>query len=424
MKFQVLNGKKKITKDKSFDNKLKFQKASKKFTNLSFSQKNEPFQRHLPYYNFGYFPIDILEVNKIEEKKDPNKSNEDNYHTIITERKEKIKKVKEKMKLLYDKKPKILEALNDAYENINKEKKNIISKIYKIKDYDCLIDNLKKELINIRKEKNVILNKRDVQKKLYELSINTKPEEIILVAQEVGKEKDLLSNMKTDKDKIKNKILDEEIKIKNKIQEINDEKLKEEKLIQEKNIIKEEYDKVNKIAINDNKYCHENFFSLLIFFPYFKNVAFISNSNEKLIEKKENEGNFEENKIITEEEINYDIEKENINDIIYLINQRENGDKNINFKILKDRRTLQINPKEKYKFKKIFSTINNNYIAEPWTEQKYHLLKLSTINSYFNEFNMTAISNNYFIIYFLQNIDKTSLNSELFKLFQKLENNE
>ena len=37
---------------------------------------------------------------------------------------------------------------------------------------------------------------------------------------------------------------------------------------------------------------------------------------------------------------------------------------------------------------------------------------------------MTAISNNYFIIYFLPNIDKTSVNNELFKLFQKLKNNE
>ena len=37
---------------------------------------------------------------------------------------------------------------------------------------------------------------------------------------------------------------------------------------------------------------------------------------------------------------------------------------------------------------------------------------------------MTAISDNYFIIYLVPNIDKTTINNELFKLFQKLKNNE
>jgi hypothetical protein len=85
---------------------------------------------------------------------------------------------------------------------------------------------------------------------------------------------------------------------------------------------------------------------------------------------------------------------------------------------------LQINQKEKYQFNKIFSIINNKYIAEPWNYNKYSSLKLSTINSYFNEFNMTAISNNYFIIYLIPTFDKTSINIELFKLFQKLKKNE
>ena len=427
-KKKTQKGKKKISKDKSFDEKLKPQNPSK-ITSVSFSQKYEPFQRQLPYYNFGYFPVNILEIKKFEEKVDSKKSKEDDYHTNIAIRKEKIRKVNERIKNLYDKKEKILKALEEPYENIRKEKKNIISKINEIKDYEYLIDILKKDLINIQKLKEEISTKKEAKKKLYEASLHTNSNEIILFTQKLVEEKNNLSYMKINKDEIKNKISNEEININNKIQEINNEKLKEEKLIQEKNIIKEEYNKINKIAINDNKFCHDNFYSLLTFFPYFKNVAFISNSNKNIFEdnkiENENENNYDENKIITEEEINYDIEKENINNIIYLIKQKENGDKNINFKILKDRRTLQINSKEKYKFKKIFSIINNNYIAEPWTDQKYNLLKLSTINSYFNEFNMTAISNNYFIIYFSPNIDKVSLNNnELFKLFQKLKNNE
>ena len=62
-----------------------------------------------------------------------------------------------------------------------------------------------------------------------------------------------------------------------------------------------------------------------------------------------------ENKKITEKQINNDIEKEDTKNIKYLSE---------NFQILKDRRTLQICLKEKYKFKKIFSIINNNYISE------------------------------------------------------------
>ena len=75
---------------------------------------------------------------------------------------------------------------------------------------------------------------------------------------------------------------------------------------------------------------------------------------------------------------------------------------------------MQICLKEKYKFKKIFSIINNNYISELWNEKKINSLKLSTINSYFNEFYMTAINNNYFVIYFSSDLDKTSLNNEFF----------
>ena len=426
-KKKLLYGKNKISKDKNLDEKPIYQNPSK-ITNSSFSQDYESFHKQIPYYGFGYIPVNILEIKNFEEKTDSKKSEEADYHTIIAEKKEKIKKVNEKIKNLYDKKEGILETLKEPYEKIRKVKKNIISKIYEIKDYEYLINNLKNDLINIQKLSEKLQTEKEKKKKLFERYSNQKSEEILLFAQKLEEEKNNLSNMKIKKDENKKKILDEEINVKNKIQEINDEKLKQEKLIQEKNKLKEEYEKVNKVAINDNKFCHDNFYSLLTFFPYFKNVAFISNSNEKIIEENKNEnenvGNFDENKIITEEEINYDIEKENIQNIKNLINQKENSDKNVNFKILKDRRTLQINPKEKYKFKKIFSIINNNYIAEPWTYEKYNSLKLSTINGYFNEFNMTAISNNYFIIYFLPNIDKTTINNELFKLFQKLKNNE
>ena len=273
-KKKMLKGKKKISKDKISDENSFHQNPSK-ITSSSFSQKDEPFQTQLPYDSFDYFPVNILEIKNFEEKKDSKKSEEPDYHTIITEKKEKIKKVNERIKNLYDKKEKILEILKEPYKNIRRVKKNIISKIYEIKDYEYLINNLKNDLINIQKLNEKLLTEKETKKKLFEKYSNQNSEEIILLGQKLVEEKNNLSNMKIKKDENKKKILDEEINIKNKIQEINDEKLKQEKLIQEKNKLKEEYEKVAKIAINDNKFCHDNFYSLLTFFPYFKNVAFI-----------------------------------------------------------------------------------------------------------------------------------------------------
>ena len=51
----------------------------------------------------------------------------------------------------------------------------------------------------------------------------------------------------------------------------------------------------------------------------------------------------DDNKMIIDEKSIEDIENENIKKIKELIKQKEEHDKNINFKILKDRRTLQIN---------------------------------------------------------------------------------
>jgi hypothetical protein len=426
-KKKINKGRMKVSKNKSFEKELKFQKPTK-ITNFSLPHKEEHSMKlfsRISYHNYGYIPVNIFEVKKLEKKEESKGKQEKDYSQKVSEIKEKMDKAKSQVNELVSKEKKILELFKEIEEKINYEKNKIVSKINKIKNEEIIIESLKNETKMLEDEVKKSEMKKNVQKQLNKTP--PKPsKEIILFYQEIDKEKNNLSNMKAKKDKNEEDISIEEQNIQIKSQAINDEQNKKMELIQKKNELKEQYEKANKIAINDNKFCHDNFYSLLTFFPYLKNVAFISNHNddEEKADGIENLTEIDINKIITDEEINEDIEKENINNIKLLIDQRENSDKNINFKILKDRRTLQINPKEKYKFKKIFSTINNNYNAEPWNKTKISELKLSTINSYFNEFNMTSISNNYFIIYFIPKIEKTSTSDEIFKLFEKLKNNE
>ena len=417
-KKKIYNGKMKISKNKIIEKEPNSQKTI--FSELS-------------YHNFGYFPLNIFEVKEFKERKDSKNMQEDNYHQTIFELKEKMDQARNQVNDLVSKKIKILEFLKEIQNNINLKKNGIVSKINKIKDEEIIIEDLREEKKKLESDFEKSEMKKKVQKKLYESAVQSKSNEIILLLQEIDKEKNNLLNMESKKDEAKKDIITEEQAISLKYQSIHNEQEQKMELIKKKNELKEQYDKVNKIAIKDNRFCHDNFYSLLIFFPYYKNVAFISSdNNENNKENKEKNDLIEIdinketdiNKIITEEEINEDIEKENIKNIKLLIKQRENCDKNINFKILKDRRTLQINPKEKYKFKKIFSTINNNYIAEPWNEIKFTSLKFYTINSYFNEFNMTTINNNYFIIYFIPKIEKVSIDNEIFKIFVKLKNSE
>ena len=426
-----INRKKKIknkTKKKfiSMDEKPKTKKMSTK-TNLSFSKGYNPMQ--LVLESFGQTPCDIYEFENLINDKNTNTPQEDDYYQIISKKREEIKEIDKQINEQLSKAPEFLKIMKEIKENIDLDEKQCILKNNEKQNALNMLDILQKELNELEKEQKIYKKENDEQRKKYENSVQIKSNEIVTCLNDIEKEKIILSNMKNKNEENKNIIPNILNNIQKKELEINEEKQEKEKKNEIKNSLKQEYEKVNKIAINDNIFCHNNFFSLLTFFPYFKNVAFISNNNiinngnenQILIEEKKDINNIDENKIIIDEEME---NNEFIKNIKNLLNQKDNSNKNVNFKILKDRRTLQINLKEKYKFKKIFSVIDNDYIAEPWTVHKYTSLKLSTINSYFNEFNMTAISNNYFIIYFVPNLDKTSLNNELHKLYQKLKNNE
>ena len=420
-KKKTFNGKRKVGNDRSFEEKKAIKKLPK-ITSTSFSKNTEP--KHLSNYNIGYCPIYLYDGN-IKNFENKTKIKEDNYLQSISEKMDKLKQLNREIDVQTSKKDNILEFLKEIDINISNMKKIILEKNNEYNYQDIIIGNINQALSSLKMDENKCTMHRDAQKKIYENTINNKPNDILNSIQEIEKEKNILSNMQIENNENKKKIPISINNIQNKEQEINEELLEKEKKIQEKKNLKEQYDKVNQIAINDNKFCHDNFYSLLTFFPYYKNVAFINYNNKDVLNKETEEKKvFDENRIITEEELENDFEKENLENIKIILNQRENYDKSFPFKILKDRRTLQINLKEKYKFKKIFSIINNNYIAEPWDQIKYTSLKLSTINSYFNEFNMTAISNNYFVIYFVPILDKISIDNVVYKLYQKIKNNE
>lgn len=415
------NGKQKAKRNEEEEKKRKTQKISKPKHQLS--EKNT---RILPLLSFHKYKTNLVEYDHLLSIENKEKQ-EDNYQEIMSEKRERIKNLDQNINEEVNIEKQLIEFYNEIMENNKKIKKKILSKVNKINEDKESLEILKNEYIQIEQMLKECQEKKDIKKKTYEKSLQTKSDNIISLLKDIENEKNKLSKGQDENIQSRNKIPEVISNIQIKEQEINEEKLSLEKRTENKNALKEQFDKVNKISTNDNKFCHDNFYSSLIFFPYFKNVAFITNkenngTNDIIVDDTNN--NFDENRIIIDEEIEDEIEKENITNIKLVLEQKENRNKNVCFKILKDRRTLQINAKEKYKFKKIFSIINNNYVAEPWDSTRFFNLKLSTINSYFNEFNMTAISNNYFIIYFVTNIDKTSLNSELFHIYQKLKNNE
>ena len=420
------NGKQKANRVDEEEKKRKTQKVSKpKYPLL------ERKTRILPLLSFHKYKTNLVEYDHLLSIENKEKQ-EDNYQDIISEKRERIKIIDQNINEEVNSEKQLIELYNEIMENNKKIKEKIISKVNKIIEDKEIQEILKNEYTQIEQMLKECNEKKDIKKKTYEKSLQSKSNDIISLLNDLENEKIKLSKDQNENVQSRNQIPEVINSIQIKEQEINEEKITLQNRTENKNTLKEQFDKANKISINDNKFCHDNFYSSLIFFPYFKNVAFIfkneNNGTKDIIiddSKNKNEiNNIDENRIIIDEEIEDEIEKENINNIKLVLEQKENKNKNVCFKILKDRRTLQISVKEKYKFKKIFSTINNNYIAEPWNSTKYFNLKLSTINSYFNEFNMTAISNNYFIIYFVAKIDKTSLNNELFHIYQKLKNNE
>ena len=438
--YKIGGGKKKVSDFCQEEKQEKLQsKIIQKIKSSSFQKGYTQMQLKLE--DFGETPVNLCEFEYLSTKQKTLPPQEEDYFKIITEKREKRENLNKEIDEELSKVDEYKKFENEIKENTNNYEKQCFMIFKEINDELIRLEILQKQLNEIEKERKKYEMERDAKKKEYEISLQNPSNEILLCLKEIEQEEKNLLAIQKENEENKKKIPELMDILQKKEQEINEEKLKKEKQTQIRNELKEKYEIVNTIAINDNKFCHNNFFSLLTFFPYFKNVAFIWDTNLKeninINQSEEikyiNNNNsmdidMDENKIIVDEEMTRmenDIEKESINNIKYLLNQKENiNSNNYNFKILKDRRTLQINLKEKYKFKKIFSTINNNYIAEPWDNLKYTSLKLSTINSYFNEFNMTAINNNYFIIYFVQNLDKTSLNNELHKLFQKLKNND
>ena len=109
--------------------------------------------------------------------------------------------------------------------------------------------------------------------KRYENAINTKSNEILLCLQKIEDENKNLTEIKKKNNEFQNKMPEIIKQIETKEKEINEEIIKKEKQIEIKNGKKEQYDRSNHIAVNDNKFCHDNFYSLLTLFPYFKNIA-------------------------------------------------------------------------------------------------------------------------------------------------------
>ena len=417
-------GKKKIKPTESNnDDKSNNRKISKK-REISF--QNEIGQKRISLHSSNFIPTQVREEDYFKTLGNFSKKKEDNYYEIITKDRNEIKKLDDIIDEQYNNRNNIFEFLKLIEESINYENMKCIIRIDEIPKEKEKIEILKNVLKESQKQLDKSETEKNVTKKILENKETTKRQTIILTQQKIEKGKSDLHDKNNLNKKLKEKIPELIENISKFEEEIKEQENLMKELTEKKNKLREEYSKLTQLTLNDNKFCHENFFSLLPLFPYYKNVAFISAeiNKEKINNNPKIDEIYDENKIIIDEQLIDDVENEEIKNIKFLLKQKEESEKNNNYKILNDRRTLQFNPKEKYKFSKIFSIINNNYIAEPWNISKYTSLKLNTINSYFNEFNMTAISNNYFIIYFVPILDKSCLKGELYSLFQQLKNNE
>ena len=407
-------GKKKVqVNDSSFESKPPKPKVTK-IKAVSFPK--ELSKKRISLHSSNHIPLNIYEPDNDINFKNFTNIEEDNYFEITSKKREEIQKIDNEINSQFDNKNVIINFLKEIENSTNYEIKICCERIKEIYEEKNYIKKQKEKINELKRKLDECEEEKNKHKELFEQSENVVYNDIILKEKEIETEKNNLIKKQQENNELSEKIPEIKDNIIKYEEEINQEKNLYEKLTKDKNELKEKYFKINKTVINDNKFCHDNFFSLLTLFPYYKNVAFISYKNSNITEKIEN---LDDNKIIIE-----DIENEDFNNIKYMLKQKEDSERKENFRILNDRRTLQINPKEKYKFQKIFSIINNKYIAEPWNYAKYSYFKLSTINSYFNEFNMTAISNNYFIIYFVPSLDKTSTKGELYPLFQQLKNNE
>ena len=186
-KKKMYNGKKKISKDKSFDDKQKTHKASK-ITNLSCPQ-NLGQTMNLKYLNFGYIPINIYEIQKIEEKKDSKKSKEDNFYEIITKRKEEMKLAHKKIDIMMAKRKEVIDLINEIYEKIKKERNYKFGKINECKEEIMIIENLRNEIKQLEEVKEKAITQKDAKKKRYESSFQTKPDNILFTLQALGEKK-------------------------------------------------------------------------------------------------------------------------------------------------------------------------------------------------------------------------------------------
>ena len=417
-------GKRKIiSTDSSFEEKQKNQKISK---TKSISFQKEFTKKRISFHSSNYIPTQVCEIDNLINSGNNPKKKEDNYFEITDKNRKSLKEINDVIDEQYEHRKIIFDFLRQIELYKNEEDKICVKRINEIPKEMEKIDMLKNYIIKFKNDVEKLETEKKMKIKILQNENTTKRNQINLKKEDLKKEVRTLSDKKTENEKMKEKIPKLIQNISKLDEEINEQRNLMKELTEKKNKLKEEYSKINKIALNDNKFCHQNFFALLPLFPYYKNVAFISreinNENSNNITKI-NEA-IDENKIITDEQLIDDIENEDIKNIKFILKQKEESDKDIKYKILNDRRTLQFNNKEKYKFSKIFSIINNNYIAEPWNIFKYSSLKLSTINSYFDEFNMTAINNNYFIIYFVPFLDKSCLKGELFSLYQQIKNNE
>ena len=135
-KKKINKGRMKISKNKSFEKELKFQKPTKT-TNFSLPQKEEHSMKlfsRISYHNYGYIPVNIFEVKKLEKKEESKGKQEKDY----TKRDEAQRQYNQKMDNLCSELTNINNQISKHKEGNNSAKiKNELKKLERrIEEYE------------------------------------------------------------------------------------------------------------------------------------------------------------------------------------------------------------------------------------------------------------------------------------------------
>ena len=251
--------------DTNLEEKPKPEKITKKRGN---SSRNDLSQKRLSLHSSNFIPTKIPPYDNLIHLQNFSHQSDDNYFETITKRQKALKKIDDEIDDQYNNRNIVLNFLEEIDKYISLENKKCVERINEIKEEEYGMNSLKSQIDILLKDLNIKESAKLSKKKLFENRDNAHYFAIKEIEKEIQISVNNLTIQENKNKEMNNKLPELLENISKYEQEITQEKNIENELTLNKNALKEEYLKINATAINDNKFCHDNFFALLTLFPY------------------------------------------------------------------------------------------------------------------------------------------------------------